>query len=75
VTVVAELAAEAGVFAAVAERLARVARGRAWLLWLLVVALAVVCTAFLSLDTTAVLLTPWSCCWQCTAACHPCRSR
>jgi Na+/H+ antiporter NhaD/arsenite permease-like protein len=58
VTVVAELAAEAGVFAAVAERLARVARGRAWLLWLLVVALAVVCTAFLSLDTTAVLLTP-----------------
>jgi Na+/H+ antiporter NhaD/arsenite permease-like protein len=58
ITVVAELAAEAGVFAAVAERTARAARGRAWLLWLFVVLLAVVATAFLSLDTTAVLLTP-----------------
>jgi len=58
ITVVAELAAEAGVFAAVAERTARAARGRAWLLWLFVVLLAVVSTAFLSLDTTAVLLTP-----------------
>ncbi|HEU0205769.1 MAG TPA: SLC13 family permease [Pseudolysinimonas sp.] len=58
ITVVAELAAEAGVFAAVAERTARAARGRAWLLWLFVVLLAVLSTAFLSLDTTAVLLTP-----------------
>ncbi len=58
ITVVAELAAEAGVFAAVAERTARAARGRAWLLWLFVVVLAVISTAFLSLDTTAVLLTP-----------------
>jgi arsenical pump membrane protein len=58
ITVVAELAAEAGVFAAVAERTARAARGRAWLLWLFVVLIAVVSTAFLSLDTTAVLLTP-----------------
>ncbi|MEO6532878.1 MAG: SLC13 family permease [Pseudolysinimonas sp.] len=58
ITVVAELAAEAGVFAAVAERTARAARGRVWLLWLFVVLLAVVSTAFLSLDTTAVLLTP-----------------
>ena len=58
ITVVAELAAEAGVFAAVAERTARAARGRAALLWLFVVVLAVVSTAFLSLDTTAVLLTP-----------------
>jgi Na+/H+ antiporter NhaD/arsenite permease-like protein len=58
ITVVAELAAEAGVFAAVAERTARAARGRAALLWLFVVLLAVVSTAFLSLDTTAVLLTP-----------------
>lgn len=58
ITVVAELAAEAGVFAAVAERTARAARGRAWLLWLFVVLLAVISTAFLSLDTTAVLLTP-----------------
>ncbi|MDH6180113.1 arsenical pump membrane protein [Microbacteriaceae bacterium SG_E_30_P1] len=58
ITVVAELASEAGVFSAVAERTARLARGRTWLLWLLVVAIAVVSTAFLSLDTTAVLLTP-----------------
>jgi arsenical pump membrane protein len=58
VTVVAELAAEAGLFAAIAERLARFGLGRAWMLWLLVVLLAVVSTVFLSLDTTAVLLTP-----------------
>jgi Na+/H+ antiporter NhaD/arsenite permease-like protein len=58
VTVVAELAAEAGVFAAIAERLARFGLRRAWMLWLLVVLLAVASTIFLSLDTTAVLLTP-----------------
>lgn len=58
VTIVAELAAIAGVFDALASRLARWARGRVILLWLLVVVLAVVVTAFLSLDTTAVLLTP-----------------
>lgn len=58
ITVVAELAAEAGVFAAVAQRTARAARGRAGLLWVFVILLAVVSTAFLSLDTTAVLLTP-----------------
>jgi arsenical pump membrane protein len=58
ITVVTELAAEAGLFRAVAERTARWGRGRAWLLWLLVLALAVLSTIFLSLDTTAVLLTP-----------------
>lgn len=58
VTIVAELAAEAGVFTAVAERLARAGARRAWVLWLLVVAMSVVSTVFLSLDTTAVLLTP-----------------
>ncbi|WP_159498902.1 SLC13 family permease [Microbacterium sp. 18062] len=58
VTIVAELAARAGVFDVVAARLALLARGRTALLWAMVVALAVVCTAFLSLDTTAVLLTP-----------------
>lgn len=57
-TVVAELAAEAGVFTVIAERLARLGRGRTWALWLLIVALCVVATVFLSLDTTAVLLTP-----------------
>ncbi|ANJ25551.1 SLC13 family permease [Agromyces aureus] len=58
VTVVAELAAEAGLFRVIAERLAALARGRAIVLWLLVLALATASTIFLSLDTTAVLLTP-----------------
>lgn len=58
VTVVAELADRAGLFAAVAERLARLGRGHGWVLWMLVVLLAVASTVFLSLDTTAVLLTP-----------------
>jgi len=58
ITVVTELAAEAGLFTVVAETLARWGAGRAILLWLMVVALASVSTIFLSLDTTAVLLTP-----------------
>lgn len=58
VTVVAELAARAGVFDMVASLLARLSRGRTIGLWALVVLLAVLATAFLSLDTTAVLLTP-----------------
>jgi Na+/H+ antiporter NhaD/arsenite permease-like protein len=58
ITIVAELASAAGVFTALAERLAVWGRGRIWLLWLFVLALAIVCTAFLSLDTTAVLVTP-----------------
>jgi Na+/H+ antiporter NhaD/arsenite permease-like protein len=58
ITIVAELASEAGVFTSLAERLAGWGRGRVWALWLLVIALAVLSTAFLSLDTTAVLVTP-----------------
>ena len=58
ITIVAGLAAAAGVFDLTGALLARLARGRTWMLWLLVVALGVVATAFLSLDTTAVLLTP-----------------
>lgn len=58
VTVVAELAAEAGVFTVLAQQTARWGRGRAWVLWLLVVLVAALSTIFLSLDTTAVLLTP-----------------
>jgi Na+/H+ antiporter NhaD/arsenite permease-like protein len=58
ITIVAELASAAGVFTTLAERLAVWGRGRVWVLWLLVIALAVVSTAFLSLDTTAVLVTP-----------------
>lgn len=58
ITVVAELAATAGLFDTVGATLARLARGRTRVLWAMTVALAVVATAFLSLDTTAVLLTP-----------------
>lgn len=58
ITVVAALATRAGVFDAIADRAARLGRGRGMLLWLLVVVVAVVSTVFLSLDTTAVLLTP-----------------
>lgn len=58
ITIVTELAAQAGLFRFIAERTAGWGRGRAWLLWLLVVVLATVSTVFLSLDTTAVLLTP-----------------
>lgn len=58
VTVVTELAAEAGLFTAVAQQTARWGRGRAVVLWLLVVVVAALSTIFLSLDTTAVLLTP-----------------
>lgn len=57
-SVVAALAAAAGVFTAAGGVIARWGRGRAWMLWLLVAAAALVCTVFLSLDTTAVLLTP-----------------
>ena len=57
-TVVAGLSAEAGLFAALAGLAARLARGRTVVLWLLVVVLALACTVTLSLDTTAVLLTP-----------------
>jgi arsenical pump membrane protein len=57
-TVVTELCSEAGIFAWVARRLRHWGRGRGWILWMLVAAFAVVTTVFLSLDTTAVLLTP-----------------
>lgn len=58
VTVVAELSDRAGVFRAAADAAARVAHGRVWVLWALVVVLATASTVVLSLDTTAVLLTP-----------------
>ena len=65
-TVVTGLADSAGLFTAVTARLAGARRAshpgstpacRVWVLWLLVVALATVGTVFLSLDTTAVLVT------------------
>jgi arsenical pump membrane protein len=58
ITVVAELSEIAGVFEVASSTAARWARGRVWLLWVLVVALATASTIVLSLDTTAVLLTP-----------------
>lgn len=58
ITVVAELADGLGVFAFLARGTARLARGSVLRLWLLVVLVAVLATAVLSLDTTAVLLTP-----------------
>ena len=57
-TIVSELAADAGVFDRLADMAARIGGGRTIGLWAAVVALAVVCTVFLSIDTTAVLLTP-----------------
>jgi arsenical pump membrane protein len=58
ITVVAEIADSAGVFDIAGHWAARAGHGRAWLLWLLVVGLSCLSTIFLSLDTTAVLLTP-----------------
>lgn len=58
ITIVAELARDAAVFDVVAQRLAWWGHGRVILLWLSVVVLAVISTVFLSLDTTAVIVTP-----------------
>ncbi|WP_404385651.1 arsenic transporter [Knoellia locipacati] len=57
-TVVAEVAEIAGVFDVAAHWTSHAGRHRTWLLWLLIVALATGCTIVLSIDTTAVLLTP-----------------
>jgi len=58
VTVVAEIAELVGVFDVAGHWTARAGHHRTLALWLLYVALAVACTVVLSLDTTAVLLTP-----------------
>ena len=58
ITVVAELADAAGVFEAAASTASRQGGGSVPRLWLLLVGLGVACTVLLSLDTTAVLLTP-----------------
>jgi arsenical pump membrane protein len=58
ITVVAEIADGAGVFDIAGHWAARVGHGRTWLLWLLIVGLSCLSTIVLSLDTTAVLLTP-----------------
>ena len=58
ITIVAELGSEAGVFYALAQRMGVWGRGRVALLWGAVILLAACSTAFLSLDTAAVLVTP-----------------
>jgi Na+/H+ antiporter NhaD/arsenite permease-like protein len=58
ITLTAELADEAGVFRVAADRASRLARGSVLGLFFVVVALASASTVLLSLDTTAVLLTP-----------------
>ena len=58
ITVVAEIADAAGVFDVAGHWAARAGHHRTGQLWLLFAGVAVVCTVFLSLDTTAVLLTP-----------------
>lgn len=58
ITLVAELARDAAVFDVIAQHLGRWGRGKVVVLWMLVVLLAVLSTVFLSLDTTAVILTP-----------------
>jgi arsenical pump membrane protein len=58
ITVIAELADMIGIFRALAYGAARLARGSVLVLWLLVVVVAAASSALLSLDTTAVLITP-----------------
>ena len=57
-TLVTELVDDAGLFRVVTDRISALGRGSVFLLWLLVLALSSLATAFLSLDTTAVLVTP-----------------
>ncbi len=58
ITVTAEVAERAGVFDVAGHWVAHAGRRRTWLLWGLFATLSVVCTVVLSIDTTAVLLTP-----------------
>ena len=58
ITIVTELAADAGLFSVLSGHLARWGSRRVWVLWIFVIVLATLSTVFLSLDTTAVLVTP-----------------
>lgn len=58
VTVLAGMCATAGLFEAAGALAVRLSHGSKLVLWLATVVLATVCTMVLSLDTTAVLLTP-----------------
>jgi Na+/H+ antiporter NhaD/arsenite permease-like protein len=57
-TVVTELVDDAGLFRVLTDRISALGRGSVFVLWLFVLALSAIATAFLSLDTTAVLVTP-----------------
>ncbi|MGG5170887.1 SLC13 family permease [Pseudarthrobacter sp. J1738] len=57
-TIVTELADDAGLFRWASSRMARLGRHSVVRLWLLSIGLASVITLFFSLDTTAVLVTP-----------------
>lgn len=58
VTVVAELAERMGLFSLLGSVISRIGRGKVLPMWLALAGLATLTTAFLSLDTTAVLVTP-----------------
>lgn len=58
ITIAAELADKAHVFDVAAVRAARAGRGHGWRLYALVIVMGSATTIVLSLDTTAVLLTP-----------------
>lgn len=58
VTVVAELAERMGLFSLLGGLISRLGGGRVLPMWLALATLAILTTAFLSLDTTAVLVTP-----------------
>ena len=58
ITVVAEVADGVGLFEVAARRAAEAARGRTLVLYLLIAVVAFAVTVLVSLDTTAVLLTP-----------------
>jgi arsenical pump membrane protein len=67
ITVLAELADRAGVFDAAAAVCARAARGSTARLFVLIAVLGTLTTVTMSLDTTAVLLTPVVFSWTLTA--------
>lgn len=57
-TVVAELSDRMGLFEVLGRWASRISGGRVWQLWLIIAVVSVATTAVLSLDTTAVLVTP-----------------
>lgn len=71
ISVVVNLSARSGLFQQIAYASFRLSRGRNWLLWLGIALLSLISTAFLSLDTTAVLVTPLAMAIVVTAGVNP----